>query len=128
MEALESASLESMNDLRFWEIRLEDSRLESPERRITARSQDGRKAVIVLRPVGSGAQVSARVGTFGDSPLARLLVDRVGVRLGFLPPSTISRDLPAAAGKEMTPLPGVPDAVMLREQAGGGFSGEGFTP
>lgn len=78
---------------------------------------DNRRASVTLRPHPGGTRLSARIGLFGDEPLTHALVDRVGVRLGTLPPAAIPADPPS----EPAPNPyfsraAVPDSEMLKEQ------------
>jgi len=79
---------------------------------------DDRRAALTLRPHPAGTRLSARVGWFGDEPLSRALMDRVGVRLGTLPPTAIPTEPPSTPGTNpYFSRSAVPDSVMLKDQA-----------
>jgi hypothetical protein len=61
-------------------------------------------------------RVSCRIGWFGDEPLSRTLLDRVGVRLGLLPPAAIPDQPPSApAANPLFSRAAVPDSEILRD-------------
>ena len=77
---------------------------------------DDRKASITLRPHPAGTRLSARIGMFGDQALSRALMDRVGVRLGTLPPAAIPNTPPSEPGHNpYFSRTAVPDSEMLQE-------------
>jgi hypothetical protein len=83
---------------------------------------DARKASVTLRPSPAGSRLSARFGLFGDEPMSRALMDRVGVRLGSLPPSGIPTDIPSEPARNpYFSRTAVPDSVMLKDQADAPF-------
>ena len=59
--------------------------------------QDGRHARVVIHRLETESVVSVRVGRFGDDALARALLERIGVRVGSLPPSAIPAEPPEPA-------------------------------
>jgi hypothetical protein len=126
VELLETATLETLNELRFWELRPQD--LQPDGLRIQARSSDSRRATIVVQPAPGGSQVAARIGRFSDQTLARQVVDRVGMRLGLIPYHTSadpeSSGAFAGGGNSASPRPrsAVPDSVMLQDQVGSQYS------
>lgn len=85
---------------------------------------DNRKASVTLRPHPAGTRLSARFGLFGDEPLTRALMDRVGVRLGTLPPAAVPIEPPSEpAGNPYFSRSAVPDSVMFKDQAEAPFRG-----
>jgi hypothetical protein len=81
-------------------------------------TSDERKASVTLRPHPSGTRLSASIGTFGDPALSRALMDRVGIRLGTLPPAPIPATPPSEPGHNpYFSRSAVPDSEMLRDFA-----------
>jgi hypothetical protein len=81
-------------------------------------TKDNTPAVLTLRPGNGAARVTARIGWFGDEPFSRTLFERIGIRLGHLPPKAIPPEPPSApAPNPFFSRRAVPDAVMLREQS-----------
>jgi hypothetical protein len=79
---------------------------------------DNRTAAVTVRPNQGVTRVSVRIGWFGDQPLSRALMDRLGVRLGSLPPSAIPVEPPSSPDPNpFFSRQAVPDERMLREQA-----------
>ena len=63
-------------------------------------------------------RVSCRIGWFGDEPLSRTLLERIGVRLGTLPPAAIPDRPPSApASNPIFSRDAVPDSVIFRDFA-----------
>ncbi len=126
-EELESALLETLNERGFDSIKLTSTN-SSDSATISARSPDHRSVTIGLRPDSLGSEAVVRVGRFGDSKLSRDLLERTAARIGLMatpPPSAASADTEGATAAFSRQ--GVPDAVMLREQAGAGFQ-DAFIP
>jgi hypothetical protein len=85
---------------------------------------DKRRAYVTIRPHPVGTRLSARIGAFGDEPMTRFLVDRVGIRLGMLPPAPVPEEPPSAAASNPYFSRGaVSDSVMLKEQADAVYRG-----
>ena len=85
---------------------------------------DNRNASVTLRPHPVGSRLSARIGLFGDEPLSRALMDRVGVRLGERAPAAVPADIPSEpAGNPYFSRTAVPDAVLLKDQADAPYRG-----
>lgn len=79
---------------------------------------DNRRVTIHVRPNPGATRVSVRIGWFGDEPLSKALMDRIGVRLGTLPPTAIPTDPPSSPGSNpYFSKSAIPDSVMLRDQA-----------
>jgi hypothetical protein len=81
-------------------------------------TKDNTPAIVTFRPGNGAARVTARIGWFGDEPFSKALMERVGIRLGTLPPKAIPEEPPSAP----SPNPffsrqAVPDTTMLKEQA-----------
>jgi hypothetical protein len=88
-------------------------------------TSDKRRASITIRPQNpSSTRLTARVGLFGDEPLSKALIERVGIRLGELPPAPIPAEIPSAPA----PNPFLdflrsagPDPEMLKDMADSRF-------
>ena len=85
---------------------------------------DGRAVTVVARRQGRAATaVAVRVGRFGDSPLSSALLERLGVRLGTLPPAPVPAGPPPSSPNSNPyfsrggPMP----AEILRERADAGY-------
>ena len=86
--------------------------------RVQTQTSDGRNVVATIRSHQGNTQVSIRVGWFGDEPLSRTLLERVGVRLGSRPPEAIPATAPSAPSQNpFFARSAVPDAEMLRDFA-----------
>lgn len=120
--AVQPAVLGAMEDLRVGAVRQwsEDATLV-----IEGTTADNRKAVVSLHPHADGStRLTTRIGLFGDEPLSRALVDRVGIRLGTLPPTAIPVDPPSSPdGNPYFARDAVPNDVMLKDQADAHFKG-----
>ncbi|HEX8202574.1 MAG TPA: DUF3568 domain-containing protein [Isosphaeraceae bacterium] len=89
---------------------------------LAGRGADGRAVVIAIRSRGDACVASVRVGRYGDEALSRALLDRVGVRLGTLPPAPVPAEVPSTPSSQpFFSRAAVPDAVMLRDQAEAGY-------
>lgn len=58
---------------------------------------DGRSARLTIQPSGSFAATTVRVGLLGDEALSKGILDRIGIRLGTLPPAAIPTEVPSGA-------------------------------
>ncbi len=99
--AVKSAVNEAMDDLN---LTVTHRRHDGSVSQIDGRTSDDRTVVVTVRPRQGKMQVSCRIGWFGDDPLSRTFLERVGVRLGTAPPAAIPQDLPSA-GLEPDLLP-----------------------
>ncbi len=109
------AALDAMGDLRIESVReIHDAGAVIFE----GTTADDRRAHVTLRPNQGKTRLTVRMGWFGDEPLSRALMDRVGVRLGALPPSAIPENPPSSpASNPFFSRDAVPDEIMLRDQA-----------
>lgn len=125
---VESAALEALNELRCDGVEVAPAA--DGASRISGRGGDGRgvELLITADPAG-GTTATARIGRFGDEPRSRALLQRIAVRIGALeaPTGAAAATLAPQTTPEPAAGPGVPDAVMSREQPGG-FGIEGFVP
>ncbi len=112
---LQSAITGAMDDLRVHSVQLTHDAGMLIYHGSTA---DNRRVSVTIRPNQAVSRVSVRIGWFGDEPLSRALMDRIGIRLGELPPSAIPIDPPSEpASNPYFSRDAVPDSVMLRDQA-----------
>ena len=82
------------------------------------RTSDGRSVTITIRPQHGMTHVGCRIGLFGDDPLSKTLMERVGIRLGPLPPDAIPDKPPSSpASNPFFSRDAVPDSVLLRDIA-----------
>ncbi len=112
---VQAAIAASMNDLQITHVR---QRTDGRAQIFQGWTKDNRPANVTFRPGNGAARVTARIGWFGDEPFSKALMERIGIRLGSLPPAAIPEEPPS------TPAPNpyfsrqaVPDTTMLREQA-----------
>ena len=80
---------------------------------------DGRSARLTIRPFGAFAVTTARVGFLGDEALSKAIMDRIGIRLGTMPPSAIPAEVPTGAQSPIQALSNkksISDTSMIRNQ------------
>jgi hypothetical protein len=86
--------------------------------KIQAKTTDKRTVLVTLRPHQAQTRVGCRIGTFGDEPLSRALLERTGVRLGTLPPAAIPDHVPSSPGSNpFFSRDAVSDEEMLKDVA-----------
>jgi hypothetical protein len=113
--AVVSAVAEAMDDLKFTVTK---RRREGTVSQVEGRTADDRAVTITLRPRVAATRVSCRIGWFGDPPLSRTFLERVGVRLGTLPPAAIPEQPPSApSSNPLFSRDAVPDSEILRDFA-----------
>lgn len=112
--AVQAAITAAMADLQIEHVR---ERRDGQASIFQGTTKDGRPANITFRPGNGAARVTARIGWFGDEPFSRELMERIGIRLGSLPPRAIPAEPPTSpAPNPFFSRRAVPDET-LREQA-----------
>jgi Protein of unknown function (DUF3568) len=96
---------ESMEDLKMTAIKR--SR-DGSVFKIDARTADNRSVMVTVRPHQEHARVGCRIGWFGDEPLSKAIMERVGIRLELLPPAPIPETPPSAPA---------PNPFLMRDTA-----------
>jgi Protein of unknown function (DUF3568) len=76
--------------------------------KIDARTADNRPVMVTVRPHQEQARVGCRIGWFGDEPLSKAIMERVGIRLELLPPAPIPETPPSAPA---------PNPFLMRDSA-----------
>ena len=76
---------------------------------------DGQGATVTVKNRGAFASAIVRVGWFGNEQLSRAVIDRIGVRLGTLPPEAVPAEPPKAQRTPIFSSRAVPDSVMIQE-------------
>ncbi len=118
-DTIVTAATQAMNDLRIQAIQ---QTRDGGMIMLEGTTADDRRASVAIRPNQGTSRVSVRVGWFGDQPLSCAIMDRVGIRLGTLPPSAVPVDPPTAPdGNPFFSRSAVPDSEMLRDQADAAF-------
>jgi hypothetical protein len=111
--AAANAVVEAMDDLQMTSVK---RGRDGAVYKIDAKSADNRSVTVTVRPHQQAAKISCRVGWFGDEPLSRAVLERVGIRLGTLPPAPIPESPPASASSNLLPFhSGPPDLEFLRD-------------
>ncbi|WP_165222156.1 DUF3568 family protein [Aquisphaera insulae] len=108
-----SALNSAMTDLDMSEVRVIR---EIGISRVQARTSDRRSISATVRFFQGATTVAVRIGWFGDEPLSRALLDRVGVRLGTKEPEAIPEVAPSEpSGNPFFSRRAVSDEEMLRD-------------
>ena len=92
-QAVSAAVAESLDDLKMTEIRRQR---DGTVFKIVATTEDKRSVLLTVRPHQDQSRVGCRVGWFGDEPLSRAIMERIGVRLELLPPAPIPDKPPSS--------------------------------
>jgi hypothetical protein len=113
--SVKTAVFEAMDDLKMTVVhRGRDGAVSQ----VDGRTSDNQTVTVTIRPQQTNMRVSCRIGWFGDQPLSRSLLERVGIRLGTLPPAAIPDQPPSApASNPIFSRDAVPDSQILRDFA-----------
>jgi len=115
LSAVAPAVVSAMDDLKMGDVRQSQ---DGTVVRIEAKAEDARPVTVTLRFRKGATQVGVRIGRFGDEPLSRTLLERVGVRLGTRDPEAIPVAAPSApSGNPYFSRSAIPDSVMLKDFA-----------
>jgi hypothetical protein len=113
--AVANATAESMEDLKMTSIR---RGRDGAAFQIEAKTLDKRTVTVTIKPHQDLTRLACRIGWFGDEPLSKALLERIGVRLGTLPPAPIPENPPSApASNPFITRETVPDPEALRNIA-----------
>ncbi len=85
--------------------------------KVNARTTDDRSVLVTVKPQQGNTRVACRVGWFGDEPLSLALIERLGVRLGTLPPAAIPETPPSRPAANPFFSKEGPDREMVRDFA-----------
>ncbi len=111
--AVKAAVYEAMDDLKMTVTHRGRDGVVS---QVDGRTDDDRSVTITVRPRQGITHVGCRIGWFGDDPLSRTFLERVGIRLGTRPPEAIPDKPPSRpASNPFFSRDAVPDALMLKE-------------
>ncbi len=113
--AVKAAVYEAMEDLN---MTIKHRSRDGAVSQIEGRTSNDQNVTVTIRPQQGQTHVSCRIGWFGDDPLSKTLMERVGVRLGTLPPAAIPDKLPSApSSNPFFSRDAIPDSIMYREIA-----------
>ncbi|WZP00426.1 DUF3568 family protein [Isosphaeraceae bacterium EP7] len=114
---VEKAAEQAMNDLAMT-VKAGPRAEQKGQVHIWGRAKDARTVRVDVAGGAQSSAVTVVIGTYGDPPLSRALLDRIGVRLGTKPPQPIPDQVESEpAGNPFVNRAAVPDAVMLRDQS-----------
>jgi hypothetical protein len=91
-----NALIEAMADLGIHQVRQTNT---VDHLSFDGKTVDGRRANVNLDSRVTPPVVTARFGWLGDEALSRAFMDRVGIRLGSLPPSAIPAEPPTSPAR-----------------------------
>ncbi len=119
LPTVETALRSAMEDLR---IRQSPSRHTAGSVSVEGTTPDDRHVVVTLEPAPGATRVKTRIGWVGDEPLSRALMDRLGIRLGGLPPSAAKVEPTAApATNPASSREAASNSPAIRDQIDAGF-------
>ncbi len=109
---VQQAALDAMADMSIHSVRV------SPDEggvTLSGTTADGQGASVSIKKRGAFASAIVRIGWFGNEALSRAVLDRIGIRLGTLPPEAIPAEPPAQSRTPIFSSRTVPDPVMIHE-------------
>lgn len=117
-DQVQTAALEAMADLGINSVR----QVQEPHQlTFNGRTVDGRHATIVIDSSVTPPVVSARFGWIGDEALSQAFMDRVGIRLGSLPPEAVPAEPPKAKSPSSMFTPGRGNESAIRSPSDAGY-------
>lgn len=117
------AVIESANDLRVHSLK----HIEQPGSTVfEGKTADNKPVTLTLNSQDVFSLVSARFGWLGDEGLSKAFMDRIGIRLGNLPPTAVPTEAPTATStssgsNKFLSREAVSDSVMLRDRTDAGY-------
>jgi hypothetical protein len=93
---VQNSVIEAMADLGIHQVRQTNT---VGQLSFDGKTVDGRRANVTLDSRLTPPVVTARFGWLGDEALSRAFMDRVGIRLGSLPPSAIPAEPPSSPAR-----------------------------
>jgi hypothetical protein len=111
--AVRQAVLEAMADL---EVKPGRQSVDGTVTQVSGTTANNQGVSVIIRPIRNETRVICRIGWFGDEPFSIALLDRVGIRLGTLPPAAVPAQPPSApSSNPLFSREAVSDEEMLRD-------------
>jgi hypothetical protein len=92
-KTVSAAIAESLDDLKMTDVKRQR---DGTVYKIIAKTEDSRPVLLTVRPHQDQSRVGCRIGWFGDGPLSKAIMERVGIRLELLPPAPIPDKPPSS--------------------------------
>jgi hypothetical protein len=118
---VEKAVEQAMNDLAMT-VKVGPRAEQNGVVHLWGRAKDARTVRVDVAGGARSSAVTVVIGKYGDPPLSRALLDRIGIRLGARPPEPIPDRVDSEpAGNPFVNREAVPDSVILRDQSQAGY-------
>ncbi len=88
---------------------------------LQAQAADNRSVRVTIQTTGVRSVVASKIGRFGDEPLTRAFLDRLGSRQGTLGPAVEAAEAPEPAPNPFLSRKAVSDSTMLRDRLDSGL-------
>ena len=114
---MRKVAVEALGDLRIASIR--ETIEPDTSLILDGTTGDGRSARLTIRPLGAFTVTTARVGLLGDEALSKAIMDRIGIRLGTMPPAAIPAEVPTSSQSPLQTLSNkkpLTDTSIIRNQ------------